>query len=655
MVANFINKLLQKQKTKTKKTEGAKEKGNAKEKGSPRATKLIFVVITLVLFGLGLLVLFAKLWEHRTWPGLTMDEMVFHLTRPIEGTGSGIFQSLALQVILPAVCIEAGAVTAAVLLRKKRPQTLRIVLPLESIAACLMIVFSVITFCKETDLTAYVAAQQSDSDFIENNYTDPETAALKFPEKKRNLIYIYLESMEMTYADQKDGGAFTENVIPELTELAEENTCFSGDSGKLNGGIVYPNSGYTMGAIFGQTSGLPLQTSLYNNMDTQDSFFPGITTLGDILEKEGYRQVFQIGSDANFGGRKLYMQDHGDYEIRDYNWAVDQGLIPADYFRFWGFEDEKLFSYAKDTLKELAAGDQPFNLTMLTVDTHFEDGYVCDLCGDTFGDNQYANVIACSSRQVANFIHWIQQQDFYENTTIIISGDHTTMDSDFCDDIDPDYQRKTYVCIINPAAEVAQPEEERVFSTLDMFPTTLAALGVQIPGDKLGLGVNLFSARETLTESYGQEKMEDEMANHSKFLQQKANVTLTDALEDRTRNDLQTEFLISDKSNTLNVTLGNIDFPADSVHVICSPDADSNSSRAITTEMESVNNDEIANGFKTAVRIPASFGREIHVWFVLHYDDDKTLLSNEYPVNLNELPVDSSSVISFSSSTSESN
>ncbi|MGN0364142.1 MAG: LTA synthase family protein [Bilifractor sp.] len=643
MDANMFKQLFQK----SPKLFNRKEKPEKKDR--PKIPKLIFVILALILLGLGLLVLFAKLWAHRTWPGLTMDELVFHLTRPIEGTGGGIFQSLALQVFLPVACIEAGAVTAAVLLRKKRPQVLRMVLPLESIAACLMIVFSVITFCKETDLMAYVAAQQSDSDFIENNYTDPATAALKFPEKKRNLIYIYLESMEMTYADQEDGGAFPENVIPELTELAEENLCFAGDSGQLNGGIVYPNSGYTMGAIFGQTSGLPLQTSLYNNMDTQDSFFPGINALGDILEKEGYRQVFQIGSDANFGGRELYMQDHGDYEIRDYNWAVDQGLIPADYFRFWGFEDEKLFSYAKDTLKELAAGDQPFNMTMLTVDTHFEDGYVCDLCEDTFGDNQYANVMACSSRQVADFVHWIQQQDFYENTTIIISGDHTTMDSDFCENVDPDYQRKTYVCIINPAAEVAQPEKERTFSTLDMFPTTLAALGVQIPGDKLGLGVNLFSARETLTESYGQEKMEEEMANHSDFLQEKANVTLTDALEDRTKNDLQAGFLIGVEPDTLDVTLQNIDFPADSAEVICSPDADKDSSRAITTAMDPVNNDEIANGFKADVRIPSSFGQEIHVWFVLHYDDDKTLLSNEYPVNLDELPAaDPSDTVSSS-------
>ena len=92
---------------------------------------------------------------------------------------------------------------------------------------------------------------------------------------------------------------------------------------------------------------------------------------------------------------------------------------------------------------QLSQGDEPFNLTMLTVDTHFEDGYVCEQCPTEY-DTQYSNVMACSSRQVGEFLKWIQQQDFYENTTIVISGDHPTMDSDYCAEIDQEgnYDRR---------------------------------------------------------------------------------------------------------------------------------------------------------------------------------------------------------------------
>ncbi len=43
-------------------------------------------------------------------------------------------------------------------------------------------------------------------------------------------------------------------------------------------------------------------------MDTQERFMPGLTTLGDILEENGYSQTLMIGSNARFGGRELYLQ-----------------------------------------------------------------------------------------------------------------------------------------------------------------------------------------------------------------------------------------------------------------------------------------------------------------------------------------------------------
>ena len=116
------------------------------------------------------------------------------------------------------------------------------------------------------------------------------------------------------------------------------------------------------------------------------------------------------------------------------------------------------------------------------VDTHFEDGYICEDCQDTYESDQYANVIACSSKQVGEFVKWVQEQAFYENTTIVISGDHPTMDSDFCEDVDKSYNRKVFTTYINSAVEV-KGDTYRQYSTFDNFPTTLASLGVEIEGN----------------------------------------------------------------------------------------------------------------------------------------------------------------------------
>ena len=125
-------------------------------------------------------------------------------------------------------------------------------------------------------------------------------------------------------------------------------------------------------------------------------------------------------------------------------------------------------------------------------------------------------MLSCSSRQIAELIRWIQEQPFYANTTIVISGDHLTMDPAFLKEIDPAYTRTIYNCIINSAAE-PQKETERQFGVYDLFPTTLAAMGVTVEGERLGLGTNLFSAEKTLAEQFGYETLNQELQKKSTY------------------------------------------------------------------------------------------------------------------------------------------
>jgi len=481
------------------------------------------LVLSTILALLASLLAFSAKWMFKTWTNLTMDELVYHLTAPLEGTNTDMIKDYCNECAVPVILI-LGCILFAIAANRKHTGILKKIAIVCSAGAVAVTGITVGVTWNGLDVSNYMKGQSTYSTFIDDNYVDPSSVNITFPEQKRNLIYIFLESMEMTYADKENGGAFKQNVIPELTQLAQENEDFSGKSNKLNGGYSMPGTTWTMGAMFGQTSGLPLNTSIdANGMDTQDSFFPGITTLGDILQNEGYSQTLLIGSEATFGGRKLYFTDHGQYDIMDYDYAHDNGLIPEDYKVWWGYEDEKLFGFAKEKLLELSQQDNPFNLTMLTVDTHFEDGYVCDICPDTFGDNQYANVMACSSRQVKEFVDWVQQQDFAADTTIVISGDHPTMDSDFCEDVDKDYERRVYTTYINADAE-KQTEKKRKYTIFDDFPTTLSAMGAQIEGDRLGLGTNLFSAKETLSEKEGVTAEYNKMLKKSKLMEKLSDI-----------------------------------------------------------------------------------------------------------------------------------
>lgn len=375
--------------------------------------------------------------------------------------------------------------------------------------------FGCMVFVTQLDVLAYVGTVSEESDFIEEHYADPDQVKLQFPQEKRNLVYIFLESMENTYGDPEAGDSMETNYIPELTALAEENISFSHTEG-LGGAFSYSGTTWTASAMAAQTSGVPVKVDVTADAyGAEEEFLPGIVAIGDILEQEGYQQVLLVGSDAQFHGREAYFKQHGNYTIVDTVSLKEEGRLAEDYQEWWGFEDEKLFDYAKEELVRLAEEGKPFNLTMLTADTHFPDGYSCRLCENEH-EESYANVLSCSSRQVAQFVDWIREQPFYENTTIVISGDHLTMDGNFLEDVDTDYIRTTYNCIINAPIEPVK-EKNREFGTFDMFPTTLAALGVEIEGDRLGLGTNLFSAEETLTEAYGFEVLDEELQKTSEF------------------------------------------------------------------------------------------------------------------------------------------
>ena len=361
---------------------------------------------------------------------------------------------------------------------------------------------------KAAHITQYIKEKRSQTLIFDEQYVKPTTANIRGTGK--NIIYIYMESMETTYASKEVGGAQqVDNYIPYLTTLAQDNLNFS-NSTKLGGFHVSTGATWTMGALFTMSTGVPFKFPINGNeMNLREKFASGITAIGDILEEKGYVQEFLCGSDATFGGRKQFYEQHGKYKIYDLFSAREQGYIDSDYLAGWGFEDEILYRIAKDEILRLAESDKPFNFTMLTVDTHHVGGYKCNLCQDAYSEN-LANVLACADHQIYDFIQWCQAQDFYNDTVIVIIGDHPRMDSILIGDLSI-YDRTVYNCFIN-SAKTTQNIKNREFCTLDIFPTVLSSMGFEIEGDRLGLGTDLFSNTQTYCEEIGFDEFNMEMS-----------------------------------------------------------------------------------------------------------------------------------------------
>ena len=494
--------------------------------GKGRGAALVWTAVPFV----GYLCLFISLWGKTEFGDMSIDQLIINLVSPVSGANDTDFVSalegpVLLTILATSVTVLLFVVLRRILAQKQDLPKSRALLFLRrhfaGIASAVILLGGLSYGIYAYHLTDVIHAYLSKSTIIDDNYVDPRDVNIQFPEKKRNLIHIYLESMENSYMSKDLGGFMDENLIPELTQLATEGYSFS----HLDQGFGGPQSAvgttWSVASMVNMTTGLPMKTPTEPNAyGSADNFLPGAYTLGDLLAQQGYEQTLMFGADADFGGLTYYYRSHGDFKIMDYKYAKQNGLIPKNYQVWWGFEDDKLFSFAKEEITRLSQTGKPFHFAMETADTHRPDGYLSPHA-PTPHENQYANVLSYNSAQVYEFVRWIQQQPFYDNTTVVIIGDHLSMETNFFEfyDFDEDYHRSQYNVILNPAPSVPQKRDEmmfnRVYANFDMFPTILSSMGVTIEGSRLGIGTDLFSGEKTLFEEYGFEYANEELGKMS--------------------------------------------------------------------------------------------------------------------------------------------
>ena len=494
-----------------------KIKKEKKNKPEPTTARRVWRAVGVgVIYLLAVSFVVAGLYYKANF-NMAFGEVLYTILSPLGGTGVGTVEQILEPCLPPILVFLLGYVGLVILLWDKG----RVwhILRLTGTWLCVAgLLSSVIYAAFSFRIPEYIQGSAGKTDLYEQYYVDPNQVAITADGKTKNLIYIYVESLETTYASAEDGGAQAINYMPRLTALARENVSFSGGK-KLGGFHSIAGTGWTMGALFGTTSGVPFSLAVFGNkshnaMGRDGKFANGLTTMGDILAARGYTQEFLLGSDRAFAGCSTYLGVHGDYRIYDHETAIEKGEIPEDYNVWWGFEDEILFRIAKKELLGLAAEGKPFNFTMQTIDLHHVGGYRCNRCGNQY-DTTLKNAIDCNDRQITEFVEWCREQSFFEDTVIVITGDHPRMDSQLVNQTDF-YDRTVYNCFINAASEPVKTQN-RIATSLDIFPSVLAAMGFTVEGDRLGLGTNLFSDRPTLAEEKGYSWLEGEVGKYSDY------------------------------------------------------------------------------------------------------------------------------------------
>ena len=139
----------------------------------------IFLFLTLLIFT-------SVLWAVRTWSSLTMDEILFQITAPLQGTGGGMIASFIWHCAVPSAVIF---ILLCFFFRRspavRLTKSLRILLPV-----CLLAI-SIYILDTKMGLFSWIKNIRSDSDFIAENYVEPDNDLITMPEKKpQSCIYL---------------------------------------------------------------------------------------------------------------------------------------------------------------------------------------------------------------------------------------------------------------------------------------------------------------------------------------------------------------------------------------------------------------------------------------------------------------------------------
>lgn len=319
-------------------------------------------------------------------------------------------------------------------------------------------------------------------------YIDPSVQTKK---PTKNIIYIYGESLERTYFDN----AWFPHLTDDLSSIKENSYDF-------NNTIQLPGTDYTIAGIVSSQCGIPLFAPFSgNSSDSLASFFPGTTCLGDILKKSGYELYFYQGADLDFGGKRLFFENHGFDHVFGRQ-ELASSISDRSYVNDWGWYDDTVLDLAFKQYQELSKSNKPFGLFLLTVDTHHPDGFVNKSCSkDEYLFNAKSNssmsAVFCSQEQVAKFINKVKSSPDFKNTIIVVTSDHLAMNNTAHDALISHPRRNLFMLIDSDSNErkVSLGKER---SSLDNGATVLDAMG----GDsRIGLGRSSFKS-ETLYDKF---------------------------------------------------------------------------------------------------------------------------------------------------------
>ncbi|AIQ60641.1 sulfatase [Paenibacillus borealis] len=297
-------------------------------------------------------------------------------------------------------------------------------------------------------------------------------------QKGKNVIVIQMEAFQNFPLHQSLDG---QELTPVLNGLAGEGFYFphvfqqvgpgnTSDAEFMSNTSVYPIATLAMSTGFG------------------DRELPGLPRL---LRDKGYEAyTFHVNKVGFWNRNELY-------PALGFNGYYDKGYFKNDHFNAFGASDEQLYATAVEKLAALQKKGTPFYAQLVTASSHhpfqipdsFKKIKVPDkLQGTMLGD--YLTAVNYTDYAVGTLIDGLKQQGMWENTVLVLYGDHfglqpkdvpaEQVEEALGTPYDDRISRFNIPLIIHvPGMEQGQVVE-RTGGQLDVLPTVANLLGVAL-------------------------------------------------------------------------------------------------------------------------------------------------------------------------------
>ena len=336
------------------------------------------------------------------------------------------------------------------------------------------------------------------------DYNQVQPTAATTGKNNPNIIYVFLEGLERTYGETSGFG----DAYAPIRELGEANLELT------NIHQIYA-TGWSLAGTVATQCGVPMMGNVFSAMNgwsNYDPIVPQAVCMSDLTAARGYKNIYMSSHDvagannSKFGYGNFYNSHGGVQFINRFDLSEEFGetkMIDRGWSG-WGYRDDLVMEHALNVLDQLLSDDQPFFLTVATMDTHGPRAFRSDSClgrGEPVITQDIIDAVRCTSALAAKFVRQLKEKTAGTNTKIVVLSDHLAHHNSAYDTLEQFDRRNTVIFLQDdqPPAHIDKPG-----SMLDLFPTILDWIG-WLPTDDpgAGLGVSLLRDDETLVERFG--------------------------------------------------------------------------------------------------------------------------------------------------------